>query len=72
MPARAPVSEPKRPSPRRKRGYSYSEDANESAATLDHEPADVERETPAAAEDNPSIERLEPHAPPPPPLFEEE
>lgn len=69
--AASPIAEPKRPSERLKRDYSYSEDTNEAPQTVEHEPVDEERATPAGAEDNPSIERLEPHAPPKPPLFEE-
>lgn len=72
MPADISLPEPKRPSPRRKHGYSYAEDTNESPKTLEHEPVEVERETPAAAEDNVSIERPEPQAPPPPPFFDDD
>ncbi len=70
MPASRSI-EPKRPSDRRTHTHSYSEDVNEAPSQVEGEPVEVEREVPADQEENPSIERLEPHKPPPPPLFEE-
>lgn len=68
----AGLREPKPPPRGRRHGYAYSEDTNEPAKTLSHEPVEVEREVPAAAEDNPSVERLGPRDAPPPPHFEED
>jgi hypothetical protein len=49
---------------------SYSEQTNEAAKLLEDEPVEVERELPL--EENPPVERTEPHHRPPSPLFEEE
>lgn len=67
--AASPEGPPERPSERPARAPSCTEDVNEAPAQVEGEPAEMERETPA--QDNPSIERVEPHAPPPAPLFEE-
>jgi hypothetical protein len=64
-----PDSQREPPRPESRRG-SYSEQTNEASKLLKDEPVEVERERPL--EDNPSIERAEPHHRPSSPLFEEE
>lgn len=63
------LREPRSPQPRRRPGAGYAEDANESPASIEREPAEVEHEAPAG--ENPSVERPAPEATEPP-LFEEE
>ena len=57
------------PRPGSRRG-SYSEQTNEAPKLLEDEPVEVERELPL--EENPPVERTEPHHRPPSPLFEDE
>jgi hypothetical protein len=54
---------------KRKRRYSYSEDANEAPAVVEKEPVEVEQEHPS--EDNPNVESVEPEDALDSPAFEE-
>ncbi len=56
--------------PRKGRCHSYDESVDEPAKLISDEPVDIEKESPA--EENESVESLEPDDTPHPPAFEDD